>query len=191
MKIGLYFGSFNPIHNGHLIIANKMYDKMGLDEVWLIPSPQNPFKTSNDLLNFEFRYQMIEIAIEGHPQFKVNRIEETLSQPSYTIETMKVLDKEFPEHSFHIIIGSDNLEQLHLWKDIDILLDKYSFHVYKRSNLNIVHPFPQNQVIIYDLPLIELSSTSIRASIKMQKSIIGEVDSKVIALIDDNQWYSQ
>lgn len=189
MKIGLYFGSFNPIHNGHLIIANKMYEKMGLDQVWFIPSPQNPFKNSNQLLDFKSRSQMIEKAIENHLHLKVNMIEEDLPKPSYTIDTMIELEKKYPQYTFYIIIGSDNLEHLDQWKSIDILLDKFSFHVYNRSTQISSHPFPQDKVIIYDLPLIELSSTSIRRSIQMGKSIIGEVDSKVIALIDENHWY--
>lgn len=189
MKIGLYFGSFNPIHNGHLIIANKMYETITFDEVWFIPSPQNPFKTQEDLLDFESRLKMIRTAIEEHPHLKVNSVEEQLPKPSYTIQTIETLEKEYPAYKFHIIMGSDNLEYLHLWKRYEELLQKCTIHVYTRRNTEEKDLPAYKNVYIYHLPLIDLSSTSIRRSIKEGKSIIGEVDSKIHRLIQQNQWY--
>lgn len=189
MKIGLYFGSFNPIHNGHLIIANKMYEAAGFDEVWFIPSPQNPFKAQEDLLAFESRLKMIRTAIEEHPHLKVNSVEQLLPQPSYTIQTIETLEKEFAGYNFHIIMGSDNLEYLHLWKRYEDLLQKCSVHVYIRRTTEEKDLSVYKNVYIYNLPLIELSSTSIRRSIKEGRSIIGEVDSEIHRLIQQNQWY--
>lgn len=189
MKTGLYFGSFNPIHNGHLIIANKMYEAAGLDEVWLIPSPQNPFKESKDLLDFSHRYEMIEIVLENQKHLKVNPIEESLPKPSYTIQTIEALQNKFPEREFHIIIGSDNLENFHLWKKYEELLQKCHVHVYVRSTTANVNLPEYEKVKVYQLPILDISSTSVRKSIQAGQSIIGEVDSKVEQLIVQNRWY--
>lgn len=189
MKVGLYFGSFNPIHNGHLIIANKMRMAANLDEVWFIPSPQNPFKEEKDLLDFSARLEMIQAVLNQHPHIKVHDIEENLPKPSYTIQTMRKLSDIYPEIDFHIIIGGDNLEHLHLWKNIDELLDRYSFHVYQRVDMDKTKSTEYSNVYLYDLPLIELSSTSIRKSIRDRIDILGEVDSVVRDLIVSNQWY--
>lgn len=189
MKIGLYFGSFNPIHNGHLIIANKMQEVLQLDEVWLIPSPLNPFKKASDLLDFDFRFQMIQAVLKNHPHLKVNPIENTLSKPSYTIQTLEALENLYPEYNFHIIMGSDNLESLHLWKRYEDIIQKYPIHVYSRSKSKIYNLPSISNVYIHQLPLLDISSTSIRASIKSGKSVIGEIDSLVIAFIHKNGWY--
>ncbi len=189
MKIGLYFGSFNPVHNGHLIIANKMLETARFDEVWFIPSPQNPFKESKDLLDFSCRMQMLEAVLNNEPYIKVIPIENKLPKPSYTIQTIKVLEKDYPNYHFDIIIGSDNLKNLHLWKEINEILKRCTFHVYHRRGENDKNEFIKKNIIFYNLPFIEISSTSIRKSIKKQKSILGEVDSKINSLIQQNRWY--
>ncbi|HUH75668.1 MAG TPA: nicotinate (nicotinamide) nucleotide adenylyltransferase [Chitinophagales bacterium] len=189
MKIGLFFGSFNPIHNGHLIIANKMLEKIGFEEVWFIPSPLNPFKKSEDLLDFEFRYQMILSVIKNEKYLKVNPIENTLSKPSFTIDTIEALEKLYPDYEFEIIIGSDNLESLHLWKRYNDLLLKCPIHVYLRGSANTDNLPTLSNVYIHSLPLLDISSTSIRKSIKAGKSVIGEIDSQVAAFIHKNGWY--
>lgn len=189
MKIGLYFGSFNPIHNGHLMIANKMLEVVGFDEVWFIPSPLNPFKKSEDLLDFKGRFQMIEAVIKSEKHLKVDAIENTLSKPSYTIQTLEALEKIHTEHQFELIIGSDNLENLHLWKQSEEIIQKYPIHVYSRSGF-IEHQLSSlSNVHIYSLPLLDISSTSIRNSIKTGKSVVGEIDSKIDALILKNAWF--
>lgn len=189
MKIGLYFGSFNPIHNGHLIIANQLYEKTGVDEVWIIPSPQNPFKKTSDLLDFNHRYEMIQEVIKDTAHIKVSDIENSLSKPSFTIQTINALQQQFPEHQFEIFMGSDNLESLHLWKNYEELLQKCKMHVYVR-NTSVKENLPQYQnVEIHHLPILDISSTAIRLSIKEGKSIIGEVDSKISDLIVQNRWY--
>ncbi len=189
MKTGLYFGSFNPIHNGHLIIANKMYEAAGFDEVWFIPSPQNPFKESNNLLDFSYRYKMIETALENLKHLKVDPIEEKLPKPSYTIQTIEALEKEYPQREFHIIMGSDNLVNFHLWKKYEELLQKCHVHVYVRSSTENADLPEYEKVKVYQLPILDISSTAVRNSIKEGKSIIGEVDSKIHTLIMENQWY--
>jgi nicotinate-nucleotide adenylyltransferase len=189
MKIGLYFGSFNPIHNGHLIIANKMYEEVGFNEIWFIPSPLNPFKKSSELLDFEFRYQMIQSVIEKHPHLKVNPIENTLSKPSYTILTLEALEQLYTDHEFQIIMGSDNLENFHLWKRYEEINHKCMIHVYLRSNNTIKNFSSFSNVYIHHLPLIDISSTSIRNSIKSGESVVGEIDSIVNTFIQKNGWY--
>lgn len=189
MKIGLYFGSFNPIHNGHLIIANKMYETIGFDEVWFVPSPHNPFKKVNELLDFSCRLQMIQILIEHQKHLKLNAIEDSLPKPSYTIQTIEALEEMYPKNQFHIIMGSDILETLDQWRNYQKLLEKCPIHVYYRPGTDL-HSLPAyKNVKVYHLPLLEISSTSIRKSIQADKSIIGEVDSKIMHLIRTNGWY--
>lgn len=189
MNIGLYFGSFNPIHNGHLIIANQLYFITGVNEVWFVPSPLNPFKQSKDLLEFENRYQMIAAVIEDTPYFKVTDIENNLSKPSYTIQTIEALEQQYPQHQFQIFMGSDNLEYFHLWKQYELLLQKCVIHVYVR-NIGQQDHLPQYEgVHIHRLPILDISSTSVRKSINSGKSVIGEIDSKIQQLIVQNGWY--
>lgn len=189
MKIGLYFGSFNPIHNGHLIIANKLYEITGVDEVWFVPSPLNPFKHSQDLLEFPHRYQMIKTVLKNVNHLKVSDIEESLSKPSFTIQTIEALEEKYPEHEFSIFMGSDNLESFHLWKKYEDLLQKCTIHVYVR-NTGQQENLPQYpNVQIHLLPLLDISSTSVRKSVKEGKSIIGEVDGQIEEMIVKNGWY--
>ncbi|MCO5232408.1 MAG: nicotinate (nicotinamide) nucleotide adenylyltransferase [Chitinophagales bacterium] len=189
MKVGLFFGSFNPIHNGHLIIANQMYERVNFDEVWLIPSPQNPFKEQKDLLPFENRLEMIKKVIKNHAHLKVNSIENKLSLPSFTIHTLEKLQKKYGEINFHIIMGTDILTDFHHWKDHEKILQLTELHIYNR-NINADKTiFKSSRIHHYQLPLLDISSTSIRKSIQDRKSVIGEIDSIVWKLIEKNQWY--
>lgn len=188
-KIGLYFGSFNPVHNGHLIVANKMYEKAGFDEVWFIPSPQNPFKEQKDLLPFTYRFQMIQKVIKNHPHLKVDPIEDSLSIPSYTIQTLEALGKIYPDTEFHIIMGTDILIDFHQWKNHEKILEMTKIHVYNRTIETNQKLFHHKNIHFYSLPLLEISSTAIRTSIKSKKSVIGELDSEIWKLIQQNQWY--
>lgn len=190
MKVGLLFGSFNPIHNGHLAIAECLLDLEKWDEVWLVLSPQNPFKINSDLLETEKRLKMVEAALESKKNIRVCKVELSMPIPSYTIDTMNVLEKQFPEHQFYIIIGSDNLKGLSKWKEIESLLSKYPFHVYSRNadtDNEILHP----NIHFHTLPLQKISSTEIREKIKNKKSIKKWVHPAVDKLIKEHAWYKQ
>src|SRR5699024_8910231 len=132
MKIGLYFGSFNPIHVGHLIIANHIAYHTDCEQVWLMVSPQNPFKKSGSLLNEYDRLYMTEMAIGNEPLLKVNKDEFSLPRPSYTIDTLTYLSEKYPQHQFSVIMGSDSYQNLSKWKNSDVLINNYSIYVYLR-----------------------------------------------------------
>ncbi len=171
MHIGLFFGSFNPIHNGHLIIADFMREYTGFDEVWFVVSPQNPHKPSSILMDDIKRLKWVKHSIADNPKFKVCDIEFTLPKPSYTVHTLAYLQKYNPMDRFSIIMGNDNIEKLHLWKDYQDILNQYTIYVFPR--LGYTHnPFAGNtSVIIVPAPILEISSTSIRQLIQEKKSI--------------------
>ena len=176
-RVGLYFGTFNPVHVGHLIIANHLADHTVLDEVWLIVSPQNPFKVKNSLLADYHRLNLTKIAVEDNPKVRVSNVEFNLPKPSYTINTLAHLKEEFPDIEFALIMGEDNLRSLHKWKNYQIILENHQIYVYPRvltiqekqdlklhrtqSQLNN-HP----NIIKVDAPVMKLSSSFIRKSIQ-------------------------
>jgi nicotinate-nucleotide adenylyltransferase len=178
MNIGLYFGSFNPIHTGHCIIANHMAQSTGVDQVWLIVSPQNPFKPAVSLLNEYHRLHLAQLAVEGEKSLKVSDIEFHLPRPSYTIDTMTYLEEKYPEHRFSIVLGSDSLQNLPKWKNAEVLLKRYLFNVYKRPGFEVVS-IPGAKINVVDAPLLQISSTRIREMIKEGKSIRYLVPDKV------------
>ena len=188
MKIGLYFGSFNPIHIGHCIIANHFVQNTDLDKVWLVVSPQNPFKESASLLNEYHRLHLAKLATEDEPGLKASDIEFHLPRPSYTIDTLTYLKEKHPEHEFSIILGSDGLQNLHKWKNAAILAKEYRFLVYKRPGFDIVNTL-NARMEIADAPLLEISSTHIREMIKQGKSIRYLVPDKVREEIDLYHYY--
>src|ERR1700712_2339106 len=152
MKIGLYFGSFNPIHIGHCIIANHFVQNTYLDKVWLVVSPQNPFKESGNLLNEYHRLHLVKLGTEDEPGLKASDIEFHLPRPSYTIDTLTYLKEKHPEHEFSIILGSDGLQNLHKWKNAAILVKNHRLYVYQRPGFEIIRPL-QAQLEIIDAPL--------------------------------------
>ncbi|NUM32183.1 MAG: nicotinate-nucleotide adenylyltransferase [Bacteroidetes bacterium] len=171
MKIGLYFGSFNPIHNGHLIIAQFMLNQAGLDEVWIMVSPQNPLKSKNDLYPENIRLEIAEIAVENCEKIKVSNFEFSMPRPSYTADTLKKLVKKFPQHQFELIMGSDTLQHLDKWKDYEFILINFKILSYLRDGFT-GGEFAKNQKVkIYKAPSIQLSSTYIRGLLRMKKSI--------------------
>ena len=170
MKIGLYFGSFNPIHTGHCIIASHLAQTTDLDRVWLVVSPQNPFKETASLLNEYHRLHLAKLALEHDARLKVSDIEFHLPRPSYTIDTLAYLAEKHPEHSFSIILGSDGLQNLHKWKNAAVLVKEYPIYVYKRPGFEIVNPL-HAKLNIAEAPLLQISSTHIREMIKNGKSI--------------------
>lgn len=173
-NIGLYFGSFNPLHIGHLLLATHIREAAGLDEIWFIVSPQNPFKNNSELADEHQRLEMVKLATENVDYFKVSDIEFQLEKPSYTHITLKVLTKQFPEHTFHLIIGEDNVAKFHEWKEVDWILENYKVLVYSRqvnSKQYAVEKTHDSRLMTHKLPMFDISSTDIRNRIRNNQSI--------------------
>lgn len=188
-KIGLFFGSFNPIHTGHLIIANYMANYADLDEVWLVVSPHNPLKQKSSLANSYDRLEMVNLAIAHAEHLRVSSIEFSMPQPSYTVDTLIHLQERHPEYSFSLIMGSDNLYSFHKWKNSEVILRDFSITVYPRPGF-LGHELENHpSVRMTDTPLMELSSTFIRASIKAGKNIRYFVQDSVLEFIDKKGLY--
>lgn len=188
MHIGLYFGSFNPVHNGHLIIANHIVENYNINQVWMIVSPQNPHKTNNTLLNENHRYRMIQLAVEDCRKIRVSNIEFSLPKPSYTINTLLYLKEKYPKHEFTIILGSDGFNNIESWKNADYLKQNHRFMVYKRPGFEIIQKPGYNFTII-EGPLLMISSTYIRNQIAENKSIQFLVPEIVREEIEANNYY--
>ncbi|TRZ46446.1 nicotinate (nicotinamide) nucleotide adenylyltransferase [Robertkochia solimangrovi] len=191
-KTGLYFGTFNPIHIGHLVIANHMQQFSDLDEVWLVVTPQNPFKTKMSLLDNRHRYEMVYKATEAYPGLKPSDIEFELPQPNYTIHTLVHLQEKYPEKNFSLIMGEDNLSNFHKWKNHDVILKHHEIYVYPRveskppSETLKDHP---NIHFVDDAPLMEISSTFIRKSIRKGKIVRPLLPDKVWEYIEEMNFY--
>jgi nicotinate-nucleotide adenylyltransferase len=168
-NIGLFFGSFNPIHIGHLLLATHMREAAALDEVWFIVSPQNPFKKCSELADEQHRLEMVKLATEKVEYFKVSDIEFQLEKPSYTHITLKELSKKYPEYTFHLIIGEDNVAKFHKWKEADFILENYKVLVYRRQVNQ--EKIQDSRFTTYDLPIFDISSTNIRNRILTNQTI--------------------
>ena len=188
-KIGLFFGSFNPIHIGHLIIANYMANFTELDEVWFVVSPQNPFKEKKSLGNMYDRLEMVNLAIEGLEKLRASDIEFNLPQPSYTIDTLVYLQEKYPNNDFVLIMGEDNLAGLLKWKNADIILRDYRIIVYPRPGYDGGELKNHPSVTMTDTPVMELSSTFVRKAIKENKNIKFFTPDKVVEFIDKKGLY--
>jgi len=188
-KVGLFFGSFNPIHIGHLIIANYMANFTSLDEVWFVVSPQNPFKEKKSLGNMYDRLEMVNLAIAGAENLKASDIEFGLPQPSYTIYTLTYLAEKHPTKDFSLIMGEDNLVGLPKWKNADIILRDYKIVVYPRPGYDAGELKQHPSIIMTDTPVMELSSTFLRQAIKDKKDIKYYTTDKVIDFIDKKGLY--
>ncbi len=170
MKIGLYFGSFNPIHNGHLIIAQHVLNETDLHQVWFVVSPQNPFKQQKHLLNEYDRLHLVNLAIEKATQLKAVDIEFRLPKPSFTITTLIYLKEKYPQHEYAIIMGSDSLQNLDQWKNAEQIMENYPVYVYTRPGFEVKNQ-EIKQLIVVRAPLLEISATHIRELIQSDKSI--------------------
>ncbi len=188
MNIGLYFGSFNPIHIGHLIIAKHIINEGLLDEIWFVISPQNPFKNSSVLLNEQHRLNLVKTAIDAEPKLKASNIEFKLPRPSYTIDTLTYLVEKYPKNNFTIVMGSDGFQNINKWKNATELIKNFKILVYNRPGFLISETHNADFSII-DAPLLEISSTHIRKLIKEKKSIRYLVTDKVKEEIEINQYY--
>ena len=190
MKIGLFFGSFNPIHNGHLIIANYIAFSGFVDQVWFVLSPQNPLKPQSELLNEYHRQYMLQSAIDGENRLRCCTIEFNLPKPSYTIDTLTYLKDKYPQHQFTIIIGSDSFRNIKKWKNSELLLKEFSFIIYNRPGYEIEENLNKN-IIVLNAPLLDISSTGIREMIRDNKSIKFLVPDVVKEEIERNHYYKK
>ena len=187
MKIGLYFGSFNPIHVGHLIIAQSLFQQGGLDQVWFVVSPQNPLKKQESLAHEHDRFRMVELAIDDNYQFRASDVEFRMPRPSYTIDTLAYLTDKFPQHQFSIFLGSDNLRHFHKWKNYQAILENYPILVYPRPGE--VKKLDHAGVSYIDAPLLDISATFIRKSIQEGLSVRYLLPQKVEEYILDKKLY--
>jgi nicotinate-nucleotide adenylyltransferase len=189
VKIGLFFGSFNPVHNGHLIIANYVRETTDLDKVWLVVSPQNPFKVKLTLLNEYDRLHLIKLAIEGNDHLRTSDIEFKLPKPSYTIDTLTHLKEKYPTYEFSLIMGGDNLTSLNKWKNYELILNNHDIYVYKRDG-DEENPFPERKTIHFlDVPLLDISATFIRENIQKGHSMQYFLPDKVWEYVRDHNLY--
>ncbi len=188
-KTGLFFGSFNPIHCGHLMIASYMVEYTGLDQIWFVVSPHNPLKEKATLLADHHRLAMVNMAIEEDSRFKSSNIEFKLPQPSYTIDTLTYLSEKHPKKEFVLIAGSDNLQTFHKWKNYEELLKQYQIYLYPRPETT-TSQFDQHPAITrVDAPLITLSSSFIRQGIRENKNMRYFLPEKVWKYIDEMHFY--
>jgi len=189
MKIGLLFGSFNPIHIGHLIIANYLANHTTLDKVWLVVSPQNPLKKYGDLINTYDRLEMARLATDNAQNIEVSDVELKLPQPSYTIDTLTHLKEKYPQHEFALIMGSDNLISLPRWKNYKLILRDHPIYVYPRPGYENAELASHPSVTITMTPQMELSATFIRKSIADKKNVQFFVPDPVLKFIESKSLY--
>jgi len=189
MKIGLYFGSFNPIHVGHLIIANHVASFTQMQQVWFVISPQNPLKPSSELLNEYHRLVLIQKAIENNIQLKVTDVEFRLPRPSFTIDTLTHLTERYPKHQFSIIMGSDSYTNLPRWKNYQLILKNYPIIIYNRLGFEIHKENIAENITVLDAPILDISASIIRKNIKKGKSIQYLVTEAVEKEIMENSYY--
>jgi len=191
LRIGLFFGSFNPVHIGHMAIANYMVEFSGIDQVWFVVSPQNPHKQNLNLLNEYHRLEMVNLAINDDHRFRASDVEFRLSKPSYTINTLAILADKYPAYSFSILIGADNLESLPKWKNFQAIIENYGVLVYPRPGFNAEKMADYQNIILTNAPLMEISSSFIRNAIKEGKDIRHFLPGKVFEYIDKMNYYKE
>jgi nicotinate-nucleotide adenylyltransferase len=190
MKIALYFGSYNPIHIGHLAIANYIVEFADIDQLWFVVSPQNPHKRKENLLADYHRLELVERAIESDERFRASNIEFNLPKPSYTVDTLAHLKERYPNYSFVILIGSDNLENFRKWKNYEIILENYGLIVYPRPGFDKSKmQTHKNIMVVENAPLMEISSTFIRDAIKSGKNIRHFMPQKAWEYLDNMNFY--
>ncbi len=188
MHIGLYFGSFNPIHIGHLIVANHVVQHTSVDKVWFVVTPNNPLKDRQTLLNEYDRLHLVELAIGDNPKFRASNVEFHLPKPSYTIDTLTYLKERFPLETFSVIMGSDSFQNLPRWKNHEQLLAHYSLIVYTRPGFPVEGPQAEHCKLV-QAPLLDISSSFIREEIRRKHSIQYLVPDPVWKYITDNRYY--
>jgi nicotinate-nucleotide adenylyltransferase len=192
MKIGLFFGSFNPIHIGHLALANYIVEYTDLDELWFVVSPHNPLKKKESLLADHFRFEMVELAMRDDRRFRVSDVEFRMPKPSYTIDTLAYLTEKYTDHNFVLIMGSDGLLTFNKWKNFNEIIFRFPRYVYPRKTEPVVD-FTQHKNIqlVENAPLIEISSSFIREAIKVKKNVDFFLPEKVAEYIDKYNLYKR
>jgi nicotinate-nucleotide adenylyltransferase len=189
MRIGLFFGSFNPVHVGHMIIANFMVQNAAIDQLWMVLSPQNPFKERDTLANDYDRLHLLNLAIGDHPKIRSSKVEFSLPQPSYTIDTLTYLKEKYPNDQFSLIMGGDNLASFHKWKNYEQILEHHDIYIYKRST-HSDNPLEGNErVIVCEAPMLNISASYIRKLIQEEKSIQYLVPDAVYHYLKDSRIY--
>lgn len=191
MEVGLFFGSFNPVHTGHLLIAWYMAQYTSLEQVWLVVSPHNPLKTKTDLISVYDRLEMAKLATEDTTYLQVSDIELSLPQPSYTIDTLAYLHEKYPQHQFSIIMGGDNLVSLKKWKNYEQILANYRIYVYPRPEADTSEWLNHPSIVFTDTPAVEISASFIRKAITDKKPIDFWVHDKVKTFIDAKGLYKK
>ncbi len=190
-KVGLFFGSFNPIHFGHLCIANYFSEYTDLKEIWFVVSPQNPLKPKSSLLADYHRLELVRLAINDFPKFNVSDIEFKLSKPSYTIHTLVYLSEKYPNKDFVLIIGSDNLDTFSKWKNYEQILLNYQLYVYPRPGFTTSQWLDNEKVQLVEAPLMQISSTFIRKALKEKKDIPFFIPDKAYQYIKEMHFYEK
>lgn len=190
MKIGLYFGSFNPVHIGHLIIANHVLNSTDIKRIWFIVSPQNPLKKSNTLLNEHNRLHLVRLAIEDNTSMSASDVEFKLPRPSYTIDTLAHLKEKYPDNEFSLIMGSDSFHNINKWKNSNQIIANHRIIIYLRSSF-IIQATNPNIVILKETPMIDISATCIRNLIRQRKSIRYLVPEKAVEEIEACGYYKK
>jgi len=191
-KIGLFFGSFNPIHFGHLILANYILENSDMDELWFVVSPQNPFKDKKSLLTDHNRLDMVQLAVKNYPKMRASNVEFSLPKPSYTIDTLTYLKEKYPNYSFALIMGEDNLDSLPKWKNAEKLMSDYQIIVYPRTfegEKKDSEYLQHENISMVNAPIIELSATEIRNMIKEGKNVRPMLPPEVFEYLDGSSFY--
>ena len=191
-KIGLFFGSFNPIHIGHLILANYILEKSEMNELWFVVSPQNPFKDKKSLLTDHNRLDMVQLAVKNYPKMRASNVEFSLPKPSYTIDTLTYLKEKYPNYSFALIMGEDNLDSLPKWKNAEKLMSDYQIIVYPRTfegEKKDSEYLQHENISMVNAPIIELSATEIRNMIKEGKNVRPMLPPEVFEYLDGSSFY--
>lgn len=191
-KIGLFFGSFNPIHIGHLILANYILENSDMDELWFVVSPQNPFKDKKSLLTDHNRLDMVQLAVKNYPKMRASNVEFSLPKPSYTIDTLTYLKEKYPNYSFALIMGEDNLDSLPKWKNAEKLMSDYQIIVYPRTfegEKKDSEYLQHENISMVNAPIIELSATEIRNMIKEGKNVRPMLPQEVFEYLDGSSFY--
>jgi len=191
-KIGLFFGSFNPIHIGHIILGNYFLENTDMEELWFVVTPQNPFKEKKSLLKDHNRLDMVQLAIKNYPKMRASNVEFSLPQPNYTIDTLTYLKEKYPDHSFALIMGEDNLATLPKWKNFEKLISDYQIITYPRTfegEKKDSEYLQHENISLVDAPIIELSATEIRKMIKEGKNVRPMLPPEVFEYLDGSSFY--
>lgn len=189
MKIGLYFGTFNPIHIGHCVIAQHMLEYTDLDEVWFVVTPHNPHKKKSNLLDDHTRLHMVTLALENQYKLRASNMEFDLPQPSYTATTLAHASEKYPDHQFALIMGADNLATFPKWRNWEWMIEHYQLYVYPRIDSNGGELKAHSQVHLTRAPIMEIASTEIRQAIQQGKDVSYMLPAKVWSFIDENLYY--